>query len=55
MSQGDNWLQKEHTGHYVPDDYVDSRLIMYDDLFLEWEKLLRMVVRGRDVPEAPEG
>jgi hypothetical protein len=55
MSQGDNWLQKEHTGHYVPDDYVDSRLIMYDNLFLEWEKWLRMVVRGRDVPEAPEG
>jgi hypothetical protein len=55
MSQGDNWLQKEHTGHYVPDDYVDSRLIMYDDLFLKWEELLRMVVRGRDMPEAPEG
>ena len=28
-SRGDNWLQKERTGDYVPDDYVDSRLILY--------------------------
>ncbi len=55
MSQGDNWLQKEHTGHYVPDDYVDSRMIRYDDLFKEWEKWLRVVVRGRDVPDTSEG
>jgi hypothetical protein len=55
MSQGDNWLQKEHTGQYVPDDYVDSRLLIYDDLFLKWEEWLRIVVRGSDVPEGPEG
>ncbi len=54
-SQGDNWLQKEHTGQYVPDDYVDSRMILYDNLFLDWEKWLRVVVRGRDVPDTPEG
>jgi len=51
MSRGDNWLQKEHTGQYVPDDYVDSRMVLYDDLFKEWEKWLRIVVRGRDTPE----
>jgi hypothetical protein len=55
MSQGDNWLQKKHTGRYVPDDYVDSRMILYDDLFKEWEKWLRVVVRGRDVPDTSEG
>ena len=25
-STGDNWLQKERTGTYVPDDYLDDRL-----------------------------
>ncbi len=50
LSKGDNWLQKERTGDYVPDDYRDSRLIHYDDLFLHWEKLLRFQVGGRDVP-----
>lgn len=48
-SVGDNWLQKERTGDYVPDDYVDSRLILYDDLFLQWEKWLRFQIRGRDM------
>jgi hypothetical protein len=51
LSKGDNWLQKERTGDYVPDDYSDTRLIHYDDLFLHWEKLLRFQVGGRDVPE----
>jgi hypothetical protein len=55
LSQGDNWLQKVHTGQYVPDDYVDSRMISYDDLFAEWQKWLRVVVRGRDVHDTPEG
>ena len=31
-STGDNWLQKERTGTYVPDDYTDERLLLYDDL-----------------------
>ena len=47
-SQGDNWLQKERTGDYVADDYVDSRLILYDELFSDWETYLRFQVRGRD-------
>jgi len=51
LSQGDNWLQKERTGNYVPDDYVDSRLILYDDLFAEWERWLRFQIGGRDAPE----
>jgi len=48
LSIGDNWLQKERTGQYVPDDYVDSRLVFYDDLFTHWEKWLRFQVKGRD-------
>lgn len=55
LSRGDNWLQRDHTGQYVPDDYVDSRMILYDDLFKNWEKWLRIVIRGRDVHDKPEG
>ena len=50
LSRGDNWLQKDRTGRYVPDDYVDSRLILYDDLFENWEKWLRFQIGGRDAP-----
>ena len=50
LSTGDNWLQKKRTGQYVPDDYVDSRLVFYDDLFADWEKWLRFQVKGRDAP-----
>jgi hypothetical protein len=50
-SRGDNWFQKVRTGDYVPDDYVDSRLISYDDLFLEWERALKFQIGGRDEPD----
>ncbi len=50
LSIGDNWLQKKRTGQYVPDDYADSRLVFYDDLFTHWEKWLRFQVKGRDAP-----
>jgi hypothetical protein len=48
LSSGDNWLQKNRTGNYVPDDYQDSRLIDYDDLFDRWEALLRFQITGKD-------
>jgi len=48
VSAGDNWLQKERSGDYVGDDYVDSRLVMYDDLFTDWEKWVRFAVGGKD-------
>lgn len=50
LSIGDNWLQKKRTGQYVPDDYADSRLVFYDDLFTDWEKWLRFQIKGRDAP-----
>jgi hypothetical protein len=52
-SRGDNWMQKVRTGDYVADDYVDTRLLHYDDLFTNWERVLKFQVGGRDVPEPP--
>jgi hypothetical protein len=54
VSRGDNWLQKTRTGQYVPDDYADTRLILYDDLFQEWERWLRFQVGGRDARDGAE-
>jgi hypothetical protein len=45
---GDNWFQKTQTGDYVPDDYADSRLILYPELFTDWEKWLRIQIGGKD-------
>ncbi|HET9099002.1 MAG TPA: hypothetical protein VFN62_01310 [Acidobacteriaceae bacterium] len=53
LSKGDNWFQIERTGTYVPDDYADSRLVLYDELFLDWEHWLRFQVGGRDYMEEP--
>ena len=41
-------MQKHRTGSYVADDYIDTRLIMYDDLFADWETLLRFQIKGKD-------
>jgi hypothetical protein len=51
-SRGDMWLQKERTGDYVLDDRRDTRLVTYDDLFREWEKVLSFVIQGRDASVA---
>lgn len=48
LSKGYNWLQKKREGEYVPDDYVDPRLVNYDDLFENWERWVRFQVKGRD-------
>jgi hypothetical protein len=48
LSHGDNWLAKERTGEYVPDDYVDARLMDYDYLFDNWEKELQFQIGGKD-------
>jgi hypothetical protein len=54
-SSGDNWLQKKRTGDYIPDDYVDSRMVLYDDLFNDWEKWLRFAIGGKDAPGESQG
>jgi hypothetical protein len=48
LSAGDNWMQKQRTGSYVADDYADTRLAMYDDLFADWETLLKFQIQGKD-------
>ena len=53
VSVGDNWMQKERTGDYVPDDYRDGRLLDYDDLFRAWEKYLRFQIGGSDQDQSP--
>ena len=53
LSKGDNWMQKARTGSYVADDYEDTRLIMYDDLFARWEELLKFQIRGLDLHDPP--
>ena len=55
LSTGDNWMQKKRSGSYVADDYADTRLMMYDDLFADWEGLLKFQIGGRDVPEPSSG
>jgi len=45
-SRGDNWMQRERTGTYVPDNRDGELTLSYDDLFRDWEKLLEFVVRG---------
>jgi hypothetical protein len=53
LSVGDNWMQRTRTGSYVADDYADRRLIMYDELFRDWEKLLKFEIGGHDVADDP--
>ena len=52
LSHGDNWFAKVRTHEYVPDDYADSRLIGYDDLFKNWEQL-QFQIGGRDSGSPP--
>ena len=49
-SRGDNWMQREQTGSYLPDNRDPERLLTYDDLFEQWEKVLKFVVRGVKEP-----
>lgn len=48
QSRGDSWMTRERSGTYIPDDRVDPRLLTYDDLFKDWERQLKFVIRGRD-------
>jgi hypothetical protein len=50
LSAGDNWMQRKRTGSYVADDYADTRLMMYDELFRDWETKLQFQVGGHDYP-----
>jgi hypothetical protein len=55
LSAGDNWMQRKRTGSYIADDYADMRLMMYDELFRDWETKLQFQVGGHDYPpERPD-
>jgi hypothetical protein len=55
LSSGDNWMQRERSNSYVADDYADTRLLMYDELFAKWEQVLKFQIGGRDVPDDTDG
>lgn len=48
LSTGDSWMAKKRTGKYIPDDRVNSRLLSYDDLFINWQGELNFIVEGKD-------
>ena len=50
FATGDNWMQRKRTGSYIADDYGDTRLMMYDELFRDWETKLQVQVGGHDYP-----
>jgi hypothetical protein len=51
-SAGDNWLQlNRNTGAdkvYIVDDFADQRLVTYEQLFRDWEHLLKFEIGGSD-------
>ena len=55
VTTGNNWLAKSRDPkEYVPDDFADSRLIGYEDLFQNWQALLQFVVEGKDYSPGDE-
>jgi hypothetical protein len=51
-SAGHNWLQlNRNTGAdkvYIVDDFADQRLVTYEQLFRDWEHLLKFEIGGSD-------
>ncbi len=45
-SRGDNWMQRERSGTYLPDNRDPVLTLAYDDLFTRWESVLKFVIRG---------
>jgi hypothetical protein len=51
LSRGQNWMMKDRENRpkeYLPDDRKDSRLHSYIDLFVNWQRLLRFQIGGKD-------
>ncbi|HEY0313218.1 MAG TPA: hypothetical protein VGC56_12065 [Allosphingosinicella sp.] len=51
VTAGEQWLTKEPTSTYVPDDRKDPRLWSYDDLFKDWQGHLRFIIGGTDAQD----
>jgi hypothetical protein len=45
-SRGENWMQRQNTGSYLPDNRDGKLTLSYDDLFVGWEKVLKFVIGG---------
>lgn len=52
LSTGDLWMSKKRTGSYIPDDWENSRLISYQDLFENWQGELNFIIEGKDAIES---
>ncbi|MBF4519398.1 hypothetical protein IRZ71_23900 [Flavobacterium sp. ANB] len=52
LSTGDLWMSKKRTGSYIPDDWKNSRLISYQDLFENWQGELNFIIEGKDAFES---
>ncbi|PKB18454.1 hypothetical protein [Flavobacterium sp. 5] len=52
LSTGDLWMSKKRTGSYIPDDWQNSRLISYQDLFENWQGELNFIIEGKDAIES---
>lgn len=49
VSVGNNWMARDREPkRYEPDDPSNERQLGYDDLFRDWQGLLRFIVEGRD-------
>lgn len=48
-TKGRNWLDKDRgRKEYLEDRTTDPRLVTYDELYRDWEQMLRFVIGGRD-------
>ena len=52
LSTGDLWMSKKRTGSYIPDDWKNSRLLSYQDLFENWQGELNFIIEGKDAIES---
>jgi hypothetical protein len=52
LSTGDNWMAKKRTGKYIPDNWNDTRMQTYDDLFENWQGELNFIIKGNDALES---
>jgi hypothetical protein len=53
-TRGDNWMgkiKKTDARHYILDDRSDPRLLSYDDLFRDWQGVLRFVIGGSNAQD----
>lgn len=46
-SRGNNWMQRERSGTYLPDGRDGQTHLSYDELFAGWEKVLKFVIAGK--------